>query len=148
MADAPLHVSAVYDQHPAGAGSRNAGSCKDQPRRSACAAPLRTEVIDLINDDDDDERDDRTPYDAGAEAPWMASEGAGALPTPGHAADAAVPDGPPWWTILPDFVPVAALRDGRDPRCAFCTPSEYGNNRQHESSWLCQPSTAPDAWVM
>jgi hypothetical protein len=25
-------------------------------------------------------------------------------------------NGPPWWHRLPDFVPVAALRSGRDPR--------------------------------
>ena len=118
MADVLLHFTAVYDQHPAAAVSKNAAGCKEQPRRTACAAPRQNEVIDLINDDDDeDEQDIQMPYDAGPAARWMPGEGAGARPTPRPAAEAAAPDGPPWWTVLPDFVPVVALRDGRDPRC-------------------------------
>lgn len=44
---------------------------------------------------------------------------AGAAPS-GEAAAEAGPSGgwkgPPWWTRLDDFVPVAAMRGGRDPR--------------------------------
>jgi len=119
-ADMLLHVSAVYDQHAAAAGVRSTGSRKEQQQRTACAAPQRNEVIDLLDDDDEDEdeQDIQFTHDAGPAAPWMPSEGAGGRPPPRAAADAAAPDGPPWWTVLPDFVPVAALRDGRDPRCA------------------------------
>jgi hypothetical protein len=45
--------------------------------------------------------------------------------TAADVADEADADGLPWWTILPDFVPVAALRDGRDPRCAGCLRVEH-----------------------
>ncbi len=51
-ADMLLHVSAVYDQHAAAAGVRSTGSRKEQQQRTACAAPQRNEVIDLLDDDD------------------------------------------------------------------------------------------------
>ncbi|BDA50180.1 hypothetical protein COCOBI_15-3090 [Coccomyxa sp. Obi] len=54
---------------------------------------------------------------------------AGARPT-GEAAQEAGPSGswkgPPWWTRLDDFVPVAAMRGGRDPRDGSVVHIDYG----------------------
>ena len=111
-------VCAVFNQHLLGADARCARSCGDQPQCVACKAPAHPEVIDLVHDDDEEEQACDISGEAAPEEHRVPREGAGALRWAGQAADEFTGSGPPWWTILPDFVPVAALRDGRDPRRA------------------------------
>ena len=115
--DRAARVSAVYHQLPSGAATGRTVSHLEQPQRTAGTASKHMEIIDLIDDDEEDQEESYVAHDAGPENALMSLEEDGASPMAGHVTDEDAPGGQPWWTILPDFVPVAALRDGRDPRC-------------------------------
>ena len=65
-------------------------------------------------DDDDDDNFATGPSLPPAE--WQAGAAAGA--GSGGSGGSGSSGQQPWWARLPDFVPVAALRGGRDPRCS------------------------------
>ena len=87
----------------------------ERPRGRHSAAVADADVISLLDDDDDDaEEEDVMTADNSRAAQDRADSAQPTLSACNGANDTC--GGPPWWTILPDFVPVAALRDGRDPR--------------------------------